>query len=116
MNRLQKKCFIVSTSMHLLLVLILVVGPALGSKSKMEEMPTIDFIPNKLIDAAFSGGGNPNTRPPPAVPPEPAPPATAPPQREVAPPEPKPEVVKRQDPELPKERIKPKAVTVSWEG
>jgi TonB family protein len=103
--------------MHSLLVVILVVAPALGSKSKMEEMPAIDFIPNKLIDAAFSGGGNPNTRPPPPAPP--APPAPAPPQREVAPPEPKPdpkpEVIKTHDPEPPKEVIKPKPVAESLE-
>jgi TonB family protein len=117
MNRLQKKCFIVSAGMHSLLVVILVVAPALGSKSKMEEMPPIDFIPNKTIDAAFSGGGNPNTRPPPPAPP--APPAPAPPQREVAPPEPKPEpkpeVIKTHDPEPPKEVVKPKPVTESLE-
>jgi TonB family protein len=117
MNRLQKKCFIASTGLHGLLVLILVVGPALGSKSKMEEMPTLDFVPSKLIDAAFSGGGNPNTRPPPVA--TPTPPTPAPP-REVAPPpdpkpDPKPEIVKTPDPEPPKEIIKPKPVTESLE-
>src|SRR5437868_14114754 len=103
MNRLQKKCFIASAGMHLLLLLILLIGPAfLSSKNKIEEMPTIDFIPTKLIDAAFSGGGNPNSRPPPAPP---APPT--PPQRDTAPPEPKPdpkpEVVKIREPEQVKE-------------
>ena len=123
MNRLQKKCFIASAGLHLLLVLILVVGPAfLSSKNKTDEMPTIDFVPSKLIDAAFSGGGNPNTRPPP-----PAPPAPVVPQpREVAPPEqkpePKPEPVKpvkpavesleaRKEPARPKPEITTTAVS-----
>ena len=126
MNRLQKKCFIASAGLHLLLVLILVVGPAfLSSKSKLEEMPTIDFIPTKLIDAAFSDGGNPNTRPPPPAPPAPAPPLP-PLQREVSPPEqkpePKPEPVKpvkpvvesleaRKEPARPKPEITTTAVS-----
>ena len=39
MNRLQKKCFIASAGMHLLLVLILIIGPAfLSSKSKIEDI------------------------------------------------------------------------------
>jgi TonB family protein len=117
MNRLQKKCFIASAGLHLFLVLILVIGPAfLSSKSKLEEMPTIDFIPTKLIDAAFSGGGNPNSRPPPPAPPTPPTPQT----REVAPPEPKPEPkpepVKTRDPEPIKEPVKPaKPVVESFE-
>ena len=47
--------------LHLLLLLILLVGPAfLASKSKSDNSPILDVIPGKLIDAAFSGGGNPN--------------------------------------------------------
>jgi TonB family protein len=97
--------------MHLLLVLILLVGPAfLSSKNKVEEMPTIDFIPNKLIDAAFSGGGTPNTRPPPPAPLEPPAP------REVAPPAPKSEPVKPPEAEPIKEVVKPpKPTTESFE-
>jgi TonB family protein len=123
MNRLQKKCFIASAGLHLLLALILVIGPAfLSAKNKTEEMQTIDLIPNKLIDAAFSGGGNPNTRPPPPAPPVPA----VPQPREVAPaeqkPEPKPDPVKpvkpvvesleaRKEPTRPKPEITTTAVS-----
>lgn len=77
MNRLHKKCFIASAGTHLLLMLILFVGPAFFSpKSKLEEIKPLNFIPENLILAAVSGGGNPNaaTRPPP--PPEPAQPVT----------------------------------------
>jgi colicin import membrane protein len=125
---LQKKCFIASAGLHMLLVLILVVGPAfLSSKNKTDEMPTIDFVPSRLIDAAFSGGGNPNTRPPPPAPPAPAPAPPLPPlQREVSPPEqkpePKPEPVKpvkpvvesleaRKEPARPKPEITTTAVS-----
>ena len=65
-----KKCFVASTGFHLLLVVILVVGPAfLASKSKADDSPILDVIPTKLIDEAFSGGGNPNGTPPPPAPP-----------------------------------------------
>ena len=58
MNRLHKKCFIVSAGFHLFLALILVVGPAfLSSKSRLEDMPVIDFVPSKLVDAAVMAPG-----------------------------------------------------------
>jgi outer membrane biosynthesis protein TonB len=73
MNRLQKKCFIGSAGTHLLLMLILFVGPAfLSEKSKLDDIQPINFVPENLVLAAVSGGGNPRaaTRPPP--PPAPA--------------------------------------------
>lgn len=79
MNRLQKKCFIASTGTHLLLAVILVVGPAfLSSSSKSNDMPTLDVIPSKLIDGNFSGGGSSKAKPPPATPAPPTPPAKEP--------------------------------------
>jgi TonB family protein len=85
MNRLQKKCFIGSAGIHLLLLVILFVGPAfLSSKEKPQpiDTQTLIFYPSKLIDAQFSGGGNRNAKPPPAAqiaspPPAPAPPKAA---------------------------------------
>ena len=72
MDRLQKKCFVASTGFHLLLVVILIVGPAfLASHSKSEDMPILAFIPVKTVDALVSGGGDPHGSPPPP----PAPPA-----------------------------------------
>lgn len=88
MNRLQKKCVLASTSCHLLLLVILFVGPGfLSSRSKPDDMPVLDFVPMKTIDAAFSGGGNPNAAPPPPAP-APQPP---PPRPQVAPPAPQPQ-------------------------
>lgn len=87
MNRLQKKCFIASAGMHLLLALLLVIGPAfIAPKKPADDMPVLDFIPLKTVDALVSGGGNPNAKPPPAAlaapPPAPAPAvAKAPPEK-----------------------------------
>jgi TonB family protein len=101
MNRLQQKCFVASTGIHLLLLVILVVGPAfLTSRSKVDNTQILDIIPTRLIDAAFAGGGNPNGTPPPPAPPEPRPPTPAPPK-------PPPEPVKMRAPEPPPEPVKP---------
>src|SRR5438309_1690763 len=104
MNRLHKKCVIASTGFHLLLALILVVGPAfLSSKEKAEDLQIIDFVPSKLIDANMSGGGNPNAKPPPAAPPV----ATVtPPVPKPTPPPPEPKVEKAREPELKPETVK----------
>lgn len=86
MNRLQKKCLISAAGFHLLLLLILFVGPAfLSSHDKVNDMPLLDFIPSKLVDAPFSGGGTPNAKPPP-----PAPPTPPAPQPQATPPDPTP--------------------------
>jgi TonB family protein len=87
MNRLQKKCFIASTGFHLLLVIILIVGPAfLSSRTKSDNLPTLNFVAVATVDSAISGGGNPT-----APPPVPAAPVT-PPAQPVAPaPEPQPQ-------------------------
>ncbi len=78
MSRLQKKCFIVSAGVHLLLFVILLVGPAfLSSKSHSEDAQTLDFYPSKLIDAALMGGGNRNANPPAPVQPPLQPPVQA---------------------------------------
>ncbi len=99
MNRLQKKCFIASAGFHLTLLLILFVGPAfLSKKNPADNMPVLDLIPSKAVDAAMSGGGNPNVKLPP-------PPTAA--HEEVQPPQPKPtpqppEIVKPEPKEIQK--------------
>jgi colicin import membrane protein len=91
MNRLQKKCLVATTGFHLLLILILIIGPAfLSSRDKSDNLPVLDFIPFKTVDALVSGGGNPKAQPPapapaPAVP---QPPPVAVPQPHPAPPPP----------------------------
>ena len=65
MNRVQKKCLIASLALHALLCVILLVGPAfLSSNQKASDQPTLQVIPSKIVDSLFSGGGNPNAKPP----------------------------------------------------
>src|ERR1035437_2816296 len=86
MNKLRQKCFVASAGLHLLLVVILVIGPAfLTSKSKVDDSPVLDVIPGTVIDAAFSGGGNPHGTPPPPAPIVPRPPAPVQPAPEPEP-------------------------------
>jgi TonB family protein len=115
MNRLQKKCFIGSAGIHLLLFVILLIGPAfLSSKQKAHPIDnqTLNFFPSKVIDAAFAGGGNPNAKPPPAAPPLPVPPAQPPPQAAVEkvrePDVPKPEKPSKIDPDSVEPKTTPK--------
>jgi TonB family protein len=80
MNRMQKKCFIASTGLHLLLVVILLIGPAfLSSNSKMVDVPVLTFVPVMTTDRNVQGGGSPKGGPPPAGVPAPLPPAQPPP-------------------------------------
>lgn len=88
MNRLQKKCILASTGIHLLLALMLILGPAfLSSRSKQDGTPPLDFIAYKTVDDALSGGGDNTVKAPPALsvapPADPAPVPLPPP---VAPP------------------------------
>jgi TonB family protein len=97
MNRLQKKCLVVSAGIHLLLALLLVVGPAfVAPEPQPPDLPLLEFIPLKTTDDPFSGGGNPNANPP-AFSPQ-VPPAQPPPDPKPQPPPPKAE------PEKPKPR------------
>jgi len=103
MDRLQKKCVFAATGFHLLLLLILLVGPAfVASRSQPDNLPVLDYVPLKTVDALMSGGGNPNAKPPPAPleKPLPAPPAP------VAKPAPPPPPEKVRAPESPKEVVK----------
>jgi protein TonB len=81
MNRLQKKCVLATAGFHLLLLVILFVGPAFfWSREKPDDTPVLDMIPANLIDAATTGV---RSAQPPA-------PAVAPPQPTPTPPAPKP--------------------------
>jgi len=84
MNRLQKKCILATAGIHLLLLVILLVGPAFFEpRPKPDDSQVLDVIPANLIDAQFSSGVR-NAQPPaptPVVtppPPQPTPPAPQP--------------------------------------
>jgi protein TonB len=117
MNRLQKKCLIATAGFHLLLLVVLLVGPGFfTAKPKMDDTQVLEVIPANLIDAAFSSGVK-AAQPPPSTPPQPQPkPVVTPPQPTPEPPKPvvKPEPVKQPDPEpvkppdkLPPDDLKP---------
>jgi protein TonB len=86
MNRLQKKCILATAGIHLLLLVILLVGPAFFEpRPKPDDSQVLDVIPANLIDAQFTSGVR-NAQPPPPTPVE-TPPA---PQPQPTPPPPKP--------------------------
>jgi len=133
MSRTDLKCVAASSSLHLLLVLVLFVGPAFVSPKPPQEPPLqdneiLDFVPLITTDEQISGGGNPKANPPPAIAPikeparapEPAPkePETKPepkpePKHEVKvpkakrEPEPEPEPVKKSEPKLDPDALEP---------
>ena len=108
MNRLQKKCFLVSAGMHLLLPLILIFGAALTPTPKTIEAPILTFIPLATTDKEISGGGNPNAHTAPAQLNQPIAPAPKPPQTPKA-------AEKVREPDPAKEEIKPKTEAESFE-
>ncbi len=88
MNRLQKKCVLATAGVHLLLFVILLVGPAFFQpRHKTDDLQVLDVIPANLIDALLTSGVRDAQPPPPVVQPAPQPPA---PQPVVTPPPPTP--------------------------
>jgi TonB family protein len=102
MDRLQRKCFVASAGVHSLLALILLIGPGfVSTKPKPDDMPILDFVPLKTVDALVSGGGNPNAKPPAPPAPQPDPPKPAAPQPEkIREPDPPKEIVRDPKPEV----------------
>lgn len=65
-NRLQKKCFVASAGLHLLLASILILGSAfLAAPKKAEPTAYVHFIPDFTTDEHIMGGGTPSGGPPP---------------------------------------------------
>ena len=83
MNRLQKKCLIATAGFHLLLLVVLFVGPAFfNAKPKTDDSQVLDVIPASLVDAVVNSGVK-NAAPPAPTPivtpqPQPTPPAPKP--------------------------------------
>lgn len=89
MNRLQKKCVIATVGFHLLLLTILIVGPAFyNPKPKTDETHVLDMISPNVIEAAFNSGvrGAAPPAPTPVVAPTPQPPVPTPVVRSAPPP------------------------------
>ena len=64
MNRLQKKCVIGTVGIHLLLFLILIVGPAFYNPQPKADNTILDVIPDVLTDSPNSGVPDAQTPPP----------------------------------------------------
>src|SRR5262245_24067329 len=96
MNRLQKKCFIASAGLHLLLVVILFIGSAFFSPPKEPRIQELTFIPYTPLPVGPSAEANPGSGPPPPFPPPPPPP----------PKKPTPTPERRKDPDPPQQNVK----------
>jgi TonB family protein len=59
MTRLQKKCFLFSTGMHGLLLVILVGSSAFRDKPVTKDIPILTMIPANITDDPGAGGGSP---------------------------------------------------------
>jgi len=115
MNRLQKKCVIATAGFHLLLLVILLVGPAFFAPSpKPDDTQVLHVIPASVLDEAINSGAR-SAQPPPApapiVAPQPQPTPPAPKPIVQPPPTPQPtlltELKKVFTPEPPKPELVP---------
>lgn len=126
MNRTEKKCFIASAGVHLLLLLILLIGPAfLARETAPAEFTLITIEPDILTDRAVKpGGGNPpvpqqrQAAPPPATePPQPKQPEAVLEQPKPKPSKPEPKEVRQEEQPDPnafeRSNKKPKKIEVS---
>lgn len=134
MSRLQKKCVLGATTMHALLLLALLVGPAFFTKKEEPlDLVELTFIPSILTDSPHSNpggaapGGQTRAQPEPQPRPQPTPPTPELPQvREpvvepepVKPPKPQPKAVEPDEPKINDrdsdkvQKPKPKQVVVS---
>ena len=70
MNRLQKKCFAASAGVHLLLAIILFIGPGfISHQTRPDDLAILNFVPVKTVDELVApGGGNPKAKSPSAAP------------------------------------------------
>lgn len=100
MSRLQKKCFIGASGMHLLLLLILFVGPAFFMADKVDDSDVITFVPAILTDEKLSNPGATAPRPSPQQQQQPPPQQVAELPKPQTPPEP--EHQPQRDPDPPK--------------
>jgi len=90
MNRIQKKCMIVSAGIHLLLAVMLVFGPGFLSSHSENAPPLLKFVPVATVESVMSGGGDSSVKNPPAEAtspqPQPLTPIVTPPVQATTPP------------------------------
>jgi len=97
MNPLQKKCVLATAGFHLLLLVILFLGPGFFTRqTPPDTLPTLKVIPANAVDAALNSGSTaatpaPVTPTPPVTPPPDPTPPTPEPAKPVVTPEPAPQ-------------------------
>ncbi|HEV2328217.1 MAG TPA: TonB family protein [Verrucomicrobiae bacterium] len=96
MNRLQKKCVIGTAGIHLLLLTILIFGPAFFNRPPKTDNTVLNVIPANVVDAALNSGVRDAQAPPPA--PAVIPPSLLQPPPPLPAPAPEPKVVQPQQP------------------
>ncbi|HEX3624155.1 MAG TPA: TonB C-terminal domain-containing protein [Verrucomicrobiae bacterium] len=97
MNRLQKKCIVGTAGIHLLLLTILIFGPAFFNRQPKTDNTILDVIPSTAVDIALNQGVRDAQAPPPAPAPAVIPPSLLQPPPPPAP-TPEPKVVEPQQP------------------
>lgn len=123
MSRLRVKCLFASVAFHGLLLLLLVVGAGFAPTRHEDwtTAPILDMVPESLIEAQVTGGGDPRGTPdvpPPAAPAPAAAPVAAPPAvvqplpaapqpPEPTPPKPAPRTIREPEPEPEPEETEP---------
>lgn len=107
MNRIQKKCMIVSAGIHLLLAMMLIFGPGFFGGKPENSPPVLTFVALKTTDDGSSGGGDNTVKNPPALGTSTEPPLAPvvnPPTPVVPPPaEPPPQRIERATPPVPRD-------------
>lgn len=68
MNRLQKRCFVGTAGIHLLLLTILIFGPAFFNREPKTDNTVLDVIPANVVDNALNSGVQGAQAPPPTPP------------------------------------------------
>jgi TonB family protein len=109
MTRLQKKCLVAAVGAHFLALVVLLCSAFIPSHPKTDDVPYLEAIPSKTIDAMLNSGAaqaqpTPPT-PPAAQPVQPPAPAPTPPPPTVEPTKPQPEPTPA--PPKPVEPVKP---------
>ena len=90
MNPLQKKCVIATAGFHLLLLVILFLGPGFFNRQPPpDSLPTLKIIPANAVESTLNSGSTAST-PAPVTPTPPTPVVTPPPEPTPTPPTPEP--------------------------
>jgi outer membrane biosynthesis protein TonB len=90
MNGLQKRCVVLSSALHGILIVLFFIGSGfIQQREPVETVEMLTFIPDRLIDGDAQGGGSPEAPRDAKVVETPLPPVIPPPQPQTLQPQPK---------------------------